>query len=260
MSILLPSVRRIARYYDLVRVLVGRDMKLLYKRSALGVLWTLVNPLLQLLIFLFLRAVFKFDIPHFTSYVFTGLLVFQWFSKTTSQSTGIIIGNRPLIRQPGFPVTVLPPVVVTTGMIHFALALPVLMVFLFFDGLPMTLALVWLPIVMLIQFFLTVTLAYLLAGINVAFRDTQNLWAVLVQALFFLTPIFYSFRQIPEHFQALYILNPMVSILTAYRSILIEGQAPDWTSLFKIVAVLLVLFPISVLLFRHQSRRFVEEI
>ncbi|EGV18552.1 ABC transporter permease [Thiocapsa marina] len=254
------NLRRLKQSVDLIRVLVGRDIKLLYKRSALGVLWTLVNPLLQLLTFVFLRAVLKFDIPHFTSYVFTGLLVWQWFSKTTSQSTSIIIGNRPLIRQPGFPVAVLPPVVVTTGMIHFALALPVLMVFLFFDGLPMTPALMWLPVVMLIQFFLTVTLAYLLAGINVVFRDTQNAWAVLVQAFFFLTPIFYSLRQIPEHFHALYVLNPMVSILTAYRSILIEGHAPDWTALFKVVAVLAVLFPMSVLLFRHQSRRFVEEI
>ena len=260
MSIWPASVRRIAHYYDLVRVLVARDIKLLYARSVLGVLWTLVNPLLQLLIFIFLRAVLRYDIPHFTSYVFTGLLAWQWFSKTTSQSAGIIIGSRALIRQPGFPVAVLPPVVVTTGMIHFALALPVLMVFLFFDGLPLTLALVWLPAVMLIQFFLTATLAYLLAGINVVFRDTQNAWPVLVQALFFLTPVFYSLRQVPEQFGAFYVLNPMVSIITAYRSILVEGHAPEWTSLFKVVAALLVLFPISVLLFRHQSRRFVEEI
>lgn len=253
--------RRIIFYYDLIRVLVGREMSLLYKRSALGVLWTMINPLLQLLVFLFIfRAILKVEIPHYTSYVFTGLLVWQWFSKATLQATGIIIGNRPLIRQPGFPVSVLPPAVVMTGMIHFALALPILGIFLLLDGILLGPALLWLPVMLLIQFFFTVTMSYLLAGVNVAFRDTQNALGVLLQVMFYMTPIFYSIDRIPADFRTLYELNPMVPILLGYRSILIDGQSPQWTSLLPVVGIIAAVLPLCFLLFRHQSRRFVEEI
>lgn len=253
--------RRIVHYYDLMRVLVDREMKMLYKRSALGVLWTLINPLLQLLVFIFIfRTILKVDIPHYTSYVFTGLLVWQWFSKSTLQATGIIIGNRPLIRQPGFPVSVLPPAVVMTGMLHFILALPVLVVFLLMDGIVPGLALLWLPVILMIQFFVTVTISYLLAGVNVAFRDTQNGLGVLLQVMFYMTPIFYSIDHIPADLRSLYELNPMVPILLGYRSILIDGQSPQWGSLLPVVVIISALLPLCFLLFKHQSRRFVEEI
>lgn len=253
--------RRIVHYYDLMRVLVDREMKLLYKRSALGVLWTMINPLLQLLVFLFIfRTILKVDIPHYTSYVFTGLLVWQWFSKATLQATGIIIGNRALIRQPGFPVSVLPPAVVMTGMLHFVLALPVLAVFLLMDGRLPGPAFFWLPVLMLIQFFVTVTISYLLAGVNVAFRDTQNALAVLLQVMFYMTPIFYSIDRIPADLRLFYELNPMVPILMGYRSVLLDGQSPQWTSLLPVVVIISAFLPLCFLLFRHQSRRFVEEI
>ncbi|MBF2088579.1 MAG: ABC transporter permease [Synechococcales cyanobacterium K44_A2020_017] len=255
------SPRHLSYLWDLLRSLVDRDMKLMYKRSALGIAWTLISPLLQLLVFIFVfQVIIKMDIPQYSSYVFTGLLVWNWFQNSLFQATGIIISSRPLIRQPGFPNAILPIVVVTTGLIHFILALPVLVVFLLIDGVQLTPVVLALPLLQIIQFALTVTFSYFLASLNVTFRDTQHTLGVLLQFLFYLTPIFYELGSIPDRYWFIYGLNPMVHIVTCYRQILIWGTQPDWLALAIIAGAIAVLMPIGYKLFKHQSLRFVEEI
>ncbi|MGB3293335.1 MAG: ABC transporter permease, partial [Phormidesmis sp.] len=224
--------QRLPYIWDLLRSLVDRDMKLMYKRSSLGIAWTLISPLLQLLVFIFVfQLIIKIDIPQYSSYVFTGLLVWNWFQTSLFQATGIIISSRPLIRQPGFPIPVLPIVVVTTGLIHFMLALPVLVVFLLLDGARLTPWALVLPLLQLVQFGLTVTFAYFLAALNVTFRDTQHTLGVLLQFWFYLTPIFYEVGSIPDRYWIIYGLNPMVHLATCYRQILLWGTQPDWWAL-----------------------------
>jgi lipopolysaccharide transport system permease protein len=236
-------------------------MKLMYKRSVLGIAWTLISPLLQLLVFIFVfQLVLKIEIPQYASYVFTGLLVWNWFQNSLFQATGSIISSRPLIRQPGFPISMLPIVVVTTGLIHFVLALPVLVVFLLIDGAPLTPLILALPLIQVIQFALTVTLAYFLAALNVTFRDTQHTLGVLLQFWFYLTPIFYELTNIPERFWAIYSLNPMVHLVTCYRQILVWGVQPDWWALAIIAGLTAMVLPVGYRVFKHQSLRFVEEI
>ncbi|HEY9877821.1 MAG TPA: ABC transporter permease [Leptolyngbyaceae cyanobacterium] len=247
--------------WDLLRTLVDRDMKLMYKRSTLGVAWTLISPLLQLLVFVFVfQVIVKVDIPQYSSYVFAGLLVWNWFQSSLFQATGVIVSSRPLIRQPGFPKAILPIVVVTTGLIHFVLALPILVVFLLLDGVKLTPLILVLPLLQLIQFALTITCSYFLAALNVTFRDTQHTLGVVLQLLFYLTPIFYEISSIPKQYWYAYGLNPMVHIVTCYRQILIWGVQPDWLALGIITAITLVLMPIGYQLFKRQSLRFVEEI
>lgn len=252
---------RLPYLYDLLRSLVDRDMKLLYKRSVLGIAWTLINPLLQLAVFAFVfQVVLPVSIPRYCSFVFAGLLVWTWFQNSLFQATGVIIANRPLIRQPGFPIAILPVVITTTGLIHFLLALPVLMVFLVIDGVELKPVVFLLPILQALQFALTVSLAYLLAALNVSFRDTQHTLGVVLQLFFYLTPIFYDLKNVPAGFQVFYNLNPMVPIVTAYRAILIQGTQPDWQPLLIIAAVMAVCLPIGLQFFRRQSDRFVEEL
>lgn len=253
--------QRLPYMWDLLRSLVDRDMKLMYKRSNLGIAWTLISPLLELLVFIFVfQVVIKIDIPQYSSYVFTGLLVWNWFQNSLFQATGVIISSRALIRQPGFPTAILPITVVTTGLIHLVLALPILVIFLLVDGAKLTPLILLLPLLQLVQFALTVTFAYFLAALNVTFRDTQHTLGVLLQFWFYLTPIFYEIKTIPGEYWYIYGLNPMVHIVTCYRQILIWGTQPDWLALAIISAVSLVLLPVGYRLFKRQSLRFVEEI
>ena len=257
----LVSLQRLGYFWDLLRSLVDRDMKLMYKRSALGVAWTLISPLLQLLVFVFVfQLIIKIDIPQYPSYVFIGLLVWNWFQSSLFQATGVIISSRALIRQPGFPPAILPITVVTTGLIHFVLALPILVIFLLIDGAELTSFVLLLPLLQIVQFALTVMIAYFLAALNVTFRDTQHTLGVLLQLWFYLTPIFYELGSIPKEYWYLYGLNPMVHIVTCYRQILIWGVQPDWLALAIIAVITLALLPVGYWLFKRQSLRFVEEI
>ena len=253
--------RKIAHFFDLLRVLVDRDMKLLYKRSALGIAWTLINPLLQLAVFSFVfRSVIPINIPQFSSFAFSGLLIWTWSQTALFQATGLITSNKALIRQPNFPTAILPVVTTMTGLIHFLLALPVLIIFLAVDGIRPSSTLFLLPLLMVIQFVLTVGLAYPLAAINVTFRDTQHTLGVLLQMLFYLTPIFYDLNSVPKEFQPFYQLNPMVPLLEAYRAILLKGTQPDWQALLIVSLVVAVILPIGLAIFRRQSNTFVEEL
>ena len=253
--------RKIAHFFDLLRVLVDRDMKLLYKRSALGIAWTLINPLLQLAVFSFVfRSVIPINIPQFSSFAFSGLLIWTWSQTALFQATGLITSNKALIRQPNFPTAILPVVTTMTGLIHFLLALPVLIIFLAIDGVQPNSVLFVLPLLMVIQFVLTVGLAYPLAALNVTFRDTQHTLGVLLQMLFYLTPIFYDLNSVPKEFQPFYQLNPMVPLIEAYRAILLRGTQPDWQALLIVSLVVAVILPIGLAIFRRQSNTFVEEL
>ena len=253
--------RKIAHFFDLLRVLVDRDMKLLYKRSALGIAWTLINPLLQLAVFSFVfRSVIPINIPQFSSFAFSGLLIWTWSQTALFQATGLITSNKALIRQPNFPTAILPVVTTMTGLIHFLLALPVLIIFLAVDGVQPSSVLFVLPLLMVIQFVLTVGLAYPLAAMNVTFRDTQHTLGVLLQMLFYLTPIFYDLNSVPKEFQPFYQLNPMVPLIEAYRAILLKGTQPDWQALLIVSLVVAVILPIGLAIFRRQSNTFVEEL
>ena len=256
-----PSPARLSYLYDLLRSLVDRNLKLMYNRSALGIAWTLISPLLQLLVFVFVfQVILQVEIFQYSSYVFVGLLVWNWFQSSLFEATGVIISSAPLIRQPGFPPAILPIVVVATNLLHFLLALPVLVIFLLFDGVRLTPLVLILPLLQIIQFCMTVTASYFLAAVNVTFRDTQHTLGVLLQFLFYLTPIFYEIDNIPKKYWYIYGLNPMVHIVTCYRQILVWGVQPDWLALAIIAGMTLLALPISYRMFKRQSLSFVEEI
>lgn len=260
---LLPNIilaRRFIYLYDLLNQLIIRELKILYKRSVLGIAWTLINPLLKLLVFsLVFRRVLTIETDHYAGFVFCGLLVWNWFQESLAETSGIIVSSGSLIQQPGFPLAILPIVVVMTRMIHFMLALPVLSILLLIDGVKFQPEIIiWLPVLMLLQFILTISLGYILAAINVTFRDTKYTVGVLLQICFFLTPIFYDISNIEV--PIIYKINPLVHLVTAYRNIIIQGVIPNWTglSIIAISSISFLFFSLSY--FQHQSYRFLEEI
>ena len=246
---------------DLLRELIARDMKLRYKRSAMGFAWALLNPLLQLFILSFVfRSVLPLSIPNYSSFLFTGLLVWGWFSSSLFQATEAIVGQRELIRKPGFPSAVLPVVTVASQLIHFLLALPVLLLFLILTHVPITGSLLLLPFVIALQFALTLSLAYLVAVFHVTFRDTQYLVGVILLLGFYLTPIFYDASAIPARYQLLYHINPMVPLTEAYRFVLMQGRLPDLAMLLVLSIVTVILLYAGYHIFTRASVQFAEEL
>lgn len=257
---MLPS-RRLIYSRDVLRELIARDMKLRYKRSVMGIAWTLLNPLAELLVLLFIfGTVVPLDIPNYTSFLFTGILAYGWFQSSLLFATGAIVNNRELIKQPAFPIATLPIVTVASNLIHFLLALPILVLFLVFGGIQLTSAALALLLLIALQFTLTLGLAYMVATIHVTFRDTQYLLKVLLQLLFYLSPVFYDASAVPSRYQSLYHLNPMVFLIDAYRAVLIRGEVPDYRSLLVLSALAAGLLAVGLTIFLRASYRFVEEL
>ncbi len=248
-------------YRDLLIELVQRDMRLRYKRSLLGVLWSLLNPLLQLAVFsLIFGLVLPLNIPHFPVFLFTGLLAWNWFQTSLVEATGAIVDNRELIRRPGFPTVVLPLVPVTTNLLHLLLALPVLLVFVVASGIPLRLALLALPAVLAVQFLVTLSLAYGAAALHVRFRDTRYLLGIALLLGFYLSPVFYDPAAIPAAYQAVYRLNPMVSLIEAYRALLLHGQLPAPGPLLIWAGIGAAVLLLTVRMFQRMSVHFAEEL
>lgn len=254
-------MQRLIYMRDLLRVLVARDLKVRYKRSILGFVWALVTPLMFLTVFFFVfKLALSIDIPRFGPFAFTGMLVYTWFQSSVSQASGAITSSRELIRWPGFTTAILPVVTVTTNLVHFLFALPLLMLFLLIDGTGLKSVILLLPVVIFIQFILTLGLGYFVAAVNVLFRDTEHLVAVLLQLLFFLTPVFYDAGMVPEQYRSLYDLNPMVHLVEAYRAILLDGTWPSGMALSVLGGLAALLMYVGHKVFVNLSYRFVDEL
>ncbi len=247
--------------YDLLAIMVMRDMKLRYKRSVMGIAWSLLNPLAQLAVFGFVfRFVLPLDIPNYTAFLFIGILAWSWFQGSLQQATGAIVENGALIGYPGFPVAVLPVVTVTSHLVHFLLALPIVAVFLLASGISFNAVAALLPVVVFIQFVLSLSLAFLVATLQVFFRDMQYLLGIALMLGFFLTPIFYDLSTVPARFHPFYRLNPMYVLVEAYRDILVRGILPDVGSLLLLGLLSSLLLGAGYRLFSRTSFRFVEQI
>ena len=252
--------RSIRHQIDLVRELVSRDLKVRYKRSALGLGWSLLNPLLQLLVF---RTVFTLiipvKVPDYTTFLFSGILVWFWFQGSLLNATTCIVDNGPLLRQPRFPSAILPLATIASHGLHFLLALPILIVGSLIAGNPPD-ALWTLPFIMLVQALFTLALSYITASIHVRFRDTHHLLGVLLLLGFYLVPIFYSSDTVPIDLQWWYQLNPLVRILDSYHLALLRGVAPDWSILARTAGESAALLVLSLAMFVRASRTFVEDL
>ena len=214
-----------------------------------------------MLVFIFLsRRVLSLDIPNYPAFVFTGVLAWSWFQSAVITTTGAITGNRELVKRPGFPTAILPVVTVTANLIHFLLALPVPLLFLVLGGGRLTSAILTLPFVIMLQFLLILGLGYLVATVNVTFRDTQHLLGVFLMLLFYLTPVFYDASVVSGGYQTFYRLNPMFHLITAYRAILIQGNLPDLRALLALGILVGVLLWLGHTVFTRASYRFVEEL
>lgn len=253
--------RRFIYGRDLVWELVLRDMKLRYKRSFLGLAWTLVNPLSQLLVFDFVfRVLFRVETPNYTVFLFIGIVSWNWFSAALLQSTNAILENRDLVRQPGFPSAMLPNVTVASHLIHYLIALPILFGLLVVSDVPISSSAWWLPVIIVLQYELTLSLSLFVAYLHVTFRDTQYLLGIFLMLGFFMTPILYDASIVPEAYLPIYRVNLMADLVEAYRAVLLHGVAPDPWSLLVVAGVSTVLLGLFYRLFKRASIDFAEEI
>jgi len=257
----IPSRDRFVFLGELTRELVARDLKLRYKRTLLGVAWSLANPLSQWLVLGFVfRYVIDVRIDRYLSFLFTGILAWSWLHSALVACATSVVDNASLLRRPGFPAPILPLVAVTTQTVQFLFSLPILLVAAAWDGDPYTWALLALPVVMALQFVLTLGVGYLVATLHVAYRDTRYLLDVALMLAFYLTPVFYDGASVPPPFDRLFRLNPVLHLLEAYRAVVVAGKFPAVSTLALLAAVAAGIFALGYGVFRRRRHDFAEEL
>lgn len=245
---------------DLVAALVGRDVKLRYRRSVLGLAWSQAGPLMSLAVlsFVFTRVV-PLGIDDYPAFVLIGLLAWNWFSSSIAAAAQSISSSGDLVRRPRFPVPLLPVVVIGSQLTHFLLALPVMLVaaVLATGRIPVTA--VALPAVVAVQGLLLVGPAWIVAALNVPYRDVGHLVGVVLVPLFYATPVFYDASSVPEGARTLYRLNPLVHLVEGYRDALLFGRWPRPGPLLLVVVVGAALAAGGLRLFGALEPTFADE-
>ena len=251
-----------ARYVgDLFLHLVSLELRLLHKRSRLGVAWTLANPIIQLVIFTsILGRVLAVDVPYYPLFLCCGLLCWNAFSESLTMAAGSIANAPNVLYQPGFRPFLMPLVVVTIGLIHFVLSLSILAVLLAYYRVAPGWPVIALPVLLVVQSLLTLALALPLAALTVSFDDAKHLLSVALRFLFFLTPIVYATESFPRAFHLFYAANPLTHLVRGYRAIFIDGVWPDWLALSGVAAASLIALLVGFRFFESRRFRFIEDI
>ncbi len=259
------------RYRELVRNLVMRDLKARYKNSVLGFVWSLLNPLLMMLVFTVVFTVMlPSSIEKFPVFVLCGILPWNWFATSMSGSVQSIVANSNLVKKVYFPREVLPLSLVLSNGVNFLLALLILFPMILIYRIELTPWVLMLPVLIVIQLVFTLGVALFVAALNVFFRDTGVIMEVIVQAWFFLTPVVYDIKVLPQHkvimgidvnVQRLaYILNPMASIIANIRDILYWSVPPGLDFMARTAFTSLLVLLLGYLFFTRLAPNFGEEV
>ncbi|HWT46527.1 MAG TPA: ABC transporter permease [Vicinamibacterales bacterium] len=263
---MLRNLSQLPRYRALIQSLVARELKARYRGSVLGFFWSFINPLLLLLIYTF---VFKYVMPAqpegtdpYPLFMFCGLLPWTWFSASLIESSGVLISGGNLIKKVLFPAEILPIVTVTANMVHFFLALPILVVFLIWFRAPLTVfELAWFPVVVLVQYVFTLGCALILSALTVHFRDIRDILANLLTLWFFATPIIYSYKAAPDLARRFMNLNPFAHLAISYQEILFfPGPFGHWKWLVALGVASAAFFLFGYFVFDRLRDSFAEEV
>jgi ABC-type polysaccharide/polyol phosphate export permease len=248
-------------YRDLVRHLVGRDLRHKYKGSTFGFAWSLANPLLMAAIYTLAFAyIVRVPIARFLLYLLSGLLPWTFFAGAVAAATSSIVDGAPLVRKVAFPRLVLPAAAVTTQLVQFALTFVVVVPLAAAWTGGLSLSMLAVVPALLLQLAFTVGLGLLLATAYVHARDTRHLVEVAVQLWFWLTPIVYAVEMMPRRVAGLLVLNPMAHFTAIYHAACLDGTwgAPQhWLGATIAAALALA---IGSVVFATQAPRFAERL
>ena len=236
------------------------DLKVRYRNSILGVLWSVIEPLLMLGVLYFVfSTMFKFDIPNFPIYLLLGIIIYNCFKNGTTFALNSLTNRASLITQIYFPRSIPAISSAITASIMLAIEVGILLVFMIgFQFVP-PITILLLPLILGLQFMLVVGVCLPLSVLNVKFKDTEFIWGVVLSAGFFLTPIFYQFDMLPEYLQNILQFSPMVQILTMAHHVVLYGMLPTVNSILYAVGSISVITVIGYLIFRKFQAQMVEE-
>lgn len=258
----MQTIKELYAYREMIFSLVRRDLKGRYKGSVLGFMWTFINPLLQLVVYtLVFSVILRNDIKDFYLYLFVALVPWIFFSTSVSGGSGCIWSQQDLVKKIYFPREVLPISFVTSQFINMLLSLLVVLTIIIITGKGLNpIALLYLPAVMIIEYFLALGMAMITSAVTVYIRDLEYLLGIITMAWQFLTPIMYPIEMVPDSLMPIFYLNPMTPVIIAYRDILYYKQLPKMETLMQALFLGIFLMVAGYIIFSKLKRHFAEEL
>lgn len=219
----------VTEYVPLLRELVSRDLKLKYRRSMLGYAWSLLNPLMMMVILTYVFSfMFRFNISNYSLYLICGQVLWTCFSESTTRAMYSVLSNSILLRKVYLPKLIFPISVTVSSFVTMGFSLAAVLIVMIFTKATFywTLFLVWMPLLLLFIFCCGVGI--LLAALSVRFRDVQHLYSVITLAWMYGTPIFYPIDAVPTEVQSVIYFNPMFHYMSLFRELVLYGRVPSW--------------------------------
>ncbi len=224
---LVEDVLELFRYRDLLWSLIQRDLTVRYKRSVLGFFWTMLNPLLTMLVMaLVFSSVFRFDVEHYAVYLLSGLLLWNFFSQSTVQAMGNLVWGGDLINKIYIPKSIFVVSAIGVGLANWIFALVPLALIMLITGQAFSLALLCLPVSILFAVLFTTGVGLIVATLAVYFSDIANVYQVGLTVLLYLTPIVYPVEVVPSQYQVFLRLNPLYYFVEIFRQPIYDGRIP----------------------------------
>ena len=253
--------KKLYDYREMLKTSIKKDIGGKYKNSFLGVLWSFVNPLLQILVYaIIFPLIMKSDIENYVVFMVCGLIPWNYFSSVINRSSFTMIENGNIIKKVYFPREILPISVVTSETVTFLISSILILLFTFGYGLEITINIIFYPLVLLVQYIMLLGISLIVSSVTVYFRDLQHFIGVLLQLFFYATPIVYAVDVIPVNFQWILKFNPMTYIIEGYRDIFWGQTSPDISTLLIVLAIGVVLCIVGYLIFNKLQKRFAEEL
>ena len=254
-------IENFKKFQPLLSELITRDIKNKYRKSILGVFWTILNPLFMMIVLsVVFSNLFKFDIEYFPVYLLSGQLIFNFFSESTTNAMGAIIANGPLIKKIYVPKYVFVLSRIFSSSINLLASFTALIFVMLARRVELhyTILLVPIPLFFVISFSLGVGL--LLAALTVKFRDIMHLYSVFVTALMYLTPVIYPMSILPEWLEKVVLLNPLTNILIMFRDVMMNNTLPSLSSMVVAFAEVIVVMLLGLYVFYKRQDTFILDI
>lgn len=253
--------RNLYKYRELLKTNVKKEIRGKYKNSFLGVLWSFLNPLLQIIVYaVVFQVILKNPQENYAIFLCCGLIPWTFFSATVTRSAFTMIENGNIIKKVYFPREILPISIVTSEAVNFMISTIIILGFVIFGGLGISKYILLYPLVLLAQYLLLIGISLIISSISVYVRDLQHLIGVAMQLLFYATPIVYASETIPDNFKWILYLNPMTYIINGYRDIFYNQRMIDIVSTLLLIIISIVLCIIGYIIFNKLQKGFAEQL
>ena len=253
--------KNLYNYRELLKTSVKKEVRSKYKNSFLGVLWSFLNPLLQIAVYgIVFSLILKNPMEHYTVFLCCGLKPWTFFSAAINKAAFTFIENGNIIKKVYFPREIIPISVVTGEAVNFLISTIIILGFVIFSGMGLSRFMIFYPLIFITQYLVILAISLIISSVCVYLRDLQHFIGIALQLLFYAAPIVYAPSSIPAEYQWILKYNPMTYIINAYRSIFYSHSMVELKPLFIVLAIAIVGCVVGYLIYSKLQKGFAEQL